>query len=251
MKYNVLKSYAGDKVVEPTAESRTKDALKGAALQLGLGLLLRKGVGELIKKNPQAFEKGLKSFLVKPYRSPVFGPQIIGDAIFGTALGVVNQDIRNAIIRANKNPDEMESLSKALMHHGEVTKLTGRHMLKTSSIVGAGVRGLSGAGKLLYRGGTAAAYGMLPMGPGRLGRVGRRVAGRTTAFPVSHRIFGTAVKGGAALGGIKAFQKIREAGRPVNRSYTAFLRNNILAGKIGQKELPLEDMMAVRKLGMK
>ena len=237
-KYNALKAYAGDKVVQTTPGRRAFDAAANAAISVGAGMLFRKGIQGFAKSKNVSMKNFSKFIGVKPV---MHTQDIVSDAAFGTVVGLFGRDLKNAIVKYNKSEISAKQLKK---------ELNRSPMFVKAAFLGAMARGAGPAAWALARGVKTIGYGLLPMGPGRLGQLGMRVAGRSTPFPYSHRVFGTAVKGGAAFGAYAGGKKLYDTAKPMNADYTAHLRNNLLAGRVRPEELSYKDMVSVRGRGM-
>lgn len=135
----------------------------------------------------------------------------------------------------NKIPDEIDK--KLFRETKEISELYSPLFKKQSSLGGV-------------IGGTAGFLGRnLVKAPGRLwgatfpgkgANLGRRVLGRTMK---------TGLVGGALYGGYKGYQRLSAPKSGGN--YTTFLRNQVLAGNVQPDELSQQDLVSVRKLGMR
>lgn len=264
IRYTVLNPFAGKEEVEPTGKGRLTAMARDTIIGVGLGMLARHGIQTMLKKKPfemaQALSKlksqykqvGTKFELPQESLSLIermkfglvegaknkkpFTPKMIAaDAALAGAIGYYTPDIRNILIRARKDKEELKKLD------GPFSKF--HAMSKTGSWYGGIGKGIAGTGK-------AIGYGYLPV----MGRLGKKIAGKPN-FTIPEKAWSAAVLGGTAVGGYtggKALYNYARRQRDTRAGeYTTLLRNNILAGRVNPQELSTADMTSVRELGMR
>ena len=257
-KFGILRPFVGTEVIEPTAKSRTIDAVKNLAIGVGAGLAFRALMRKTIPVNLQ------KKMVYKSIRGPKpkFDPKIIkdtvrlkgstpmtiaSDAAFGTIFGLYERDIKNAIVKANADPKKKDEALKLISDTSRFAREAGS-MEKAAFFRGI-AKATMGAGR--------AVGGGLFAGLGKGGNTAARKLFGTGDNPLkfSHHVFGAAVKGGAAYGAFKGgkagFSAYKRLTHETPRTYNTLLRNNMLAGKISPQEMSPSDYQSVRKLGMR
>jgi len=253
--YKIGKKTAGDKPVEITAKSRIRDAIIMTAAT-GIAETLARAAGSKLPpkiiKNLAHIGLGSPTGKIKLFNVKSFVPNLAAATIMGAAQG----DLRNMIINARNNNEPIKDVMRKMKEYEKqfdvpeydsfnksaAMRMPGRNLFKM----------LSGAGGAAVHTAKTVGYGLLPMGKGKLGRASMKLVGRTKPFPLSHKVYGTAVKAtaltGGFLGGRSVYRKIKGSG--YKEDYTTFLRNNLLAGKIRPEELNTKEMEEVRELGM-
>jgi hypothetical protein len=178
---------------------------------------------------------------------------IAGGVLASGVLGYLSPEIHSAVLRYKNQEIPREAAEKILKninstsaHAFKKTTETIDDISKNASLTGV-------AGKMIARGaikaGKAIVGGSKTTGRALLSGLKKTPAGA----PVGERIFGFATKGLAIGAGTTAAASIaKEVVAPESKSnYTTFLRNNILAGNIHPKEVPLSDAKKVNELGMR
>jgi len=251
IRYNILKRFAGDKVVEPTPKDIRNSVFKSTAIGLAVGPLARLAFKKFAPKNLTMFKtklifggaSGIQKRIV-PHDYKIITPGLIaGDAAAGTIYGLYQHDIKNAIARSNADPSKKpEAINKIKEMHG---------FLKKAAFWGA----LAGAARGIGSVGKGIGYGLLPMGKGKFSTGVRKSFGFTNTPTLSHKAFGLAVKGGAGYGlyrgGKAVYDTVKRNTDTGAGEYTTMLRNNMLSGNIQPNELSVEDMESVRQRGMR
>lgn len=253
----LLSSVAGDKEKEVTNKDRAVSALKWGAIgllgEVALRAALRKSLpvkSQLgirhIMQGAQKTKGGLP--IVKRRKIRYYAPVSTTIGALGSgAWGAFNQDLRNSVIQAKKDPSKQSDATKILRAMTNAQRQVPTSIDKVA-FWGGIARGTVAAGKATA-GGLAMNFGK----PG--GTVARKFFGmaKDAPFTASQRLFGLGATGGALYGGFKGGQAIYNLRKkhmtPYQTNYTAMLRNNMLAGNIQPGELSQEDIASVQRLG--
>jgi len=252
--YDFMSRHAGETEVRNEIQDRLVDAAKWALITTAANIAARGASRKLMSRSGQRFMANV--FGGYPQRVsnplPLFPAKgIVSDVLAGGIGGYFERDIRNALVRAKKDPSkEQEAMEKiktiALTQH----PLMIERGLQKKAFWG---RAASSAGKGLATAGRAGLAGLTLGMPFGGTRVAQAVAGTKKFGPMAH-VFGWGMKGLAgveAYKGGKAIYNVIQKNRPYDRSYTRMLRNNMLAGRISPEELHPEDVSSVRKMGMR
>lgn len=258
-RYTVLKPFAGQDIVEPTMKSRLTDAAKmmavGAIGETLARIVARKGLpirGQVIVKRLLRPEIGLRQAAREGVR--YFAPMSMAQNLAVSGIyGAFERDIRNALVRASKDPSKKQEALDQIKRLGEERKRI-RSIFMPDMEKEAFWGGLArGTGTLAKTFGAG-----LAMNLGKPGtRIASRMLGRDPSKPlgIATRAFGLGTLAGTGYGAYRggkwAYRKYNQTHAPVQRTYTAMLRNNLLAGNIRPEELGPEDMASVQRLGMK
>jgi len=245
---------SSERLVDITPQSRIRDA---ALLAIAVGatetlarVAARRAPASLIKKL-HFIGLGSPTGKVKLFNAKTFVPNVAAATIFGSFSG----NLRNAVAKSKMDVTLKDQAIKEIEKAKKAANVPSYDSFEKKAKIGKTV---SSAVSAIAHTDKVLGYGLLPMGGGRLGRVGRRLAGRKTPFPLSHKLYGAAIKGGTIAGayvGGKAIYKKLSGDDTLKdgytkEDYTAHLRNNLLAGHIKPEELSVEEMESVRNRGM-
>jgi len=178
-------------------------------------------------------------------------PLMLAEIATGFGTGYFTPDISNIIMREKKGDITHEDARKQIKsleqtagnaekRMEEITDLYSGALKKESSFAG-GAAGLisktiQGTTGLLWKG-INPRYGLI----------------KGQATPLHRKVLSYGVRGGLTAGGLyggyKGYQAI--SGPRLNKNYTTLLRNNVLAGNVKPSELSQEDLISVRKLGLR
>ena len=171
-------------------------------------------------------------------------PLTLANTIAGAATGYIAPDVSNIIkqeVKGKITPEKAKELIyDAELPKRELPRKFENYFQKESSLVG-GVAGL--AKKVVTGTGGAVWKGINP-------RYGLK---KGTPTPFGRKALAFGVRGGlgagAMYGAYKGYKSL--TGPKSKRNYTTMLRNNILAGNIKPGELSQEDLISVRRLGLR
>ena len=215
-------------------EATTKDRIMLSALGALTGLAATPALSRLIFKN--------KKLSI---------PLMLANAASLATTGYFSPDIANTIrkeVKGEITPEEAKrSISvfedpskKVFKETKEVSELYSKGFKKQTAFAG---KAFELAGRGIKRGGELLFKGIYP----------RYGIDKGVKTPFSRRMLSYGVRGGLLAGaGYGGYKGIRHLSGPRSgQNYTTFLRNQLLAGNVQPGELSRNDLVAVRKLGMR
>jgi len=226
---------------EPPKEVTSKERLIWSALGGLSGLAVSGGIAKALRLN-------------KALTIPLITASIVG----GIGTGFSSPDFHNVLKERKSDIISDEEAKKKVLK----LKRTGDHAFKRFYEVGEVFAGTSdgssdynmnkeaGIFGSAFRYGAKGVMGGASLFAGGLtgGLIGRNVKNKFGRKALSFASKG-AVVGGAGYAGYKGIKKL--TGPTSGSNYTTFLRNQLLKGNIRSHELPQQDLISVRKLGMK
>lgn len=212
-----------DEIKEPTGKERAFHSLVGGLTSITVAPLLSKLLRQ--KVNRPLLLANTAGSMALGYFSPdianIIRKEVRGDIEESESRKLIS-DYNSHVLHAEDRAKELSDFFKERINSGDLKK--------ESSIAGAISKGVS----------KVPGFAFKRTFPGKdAGAISRYVG------------YGlkTGIVGGGSYLGYKGYRKFKKPNFKPN--YTTFLRNNVISGNIKPSELSRNDMVAVRRLGLK